>query len=438
MPLPKGKHRKPWYQIDRPAGRERSSSARRQAQRRLRRRKRADVIKGLSKNVGLGALIVALVGGVAGGIYLLTRGDDGQPPQADPPPLVETAVDDTIDTTLLFGTKEDSPAGEEAVWLTLVSMDETSGRGSVIYIPAHTATEVPGHGLLGLGEALASGDVPLLLVSTENLLGLQIDRYLELSDSDARVLFEATGPLTVDVPVEVHLGAGENQTRLLLDEGEQTLPSKFLKNLLFTLGIEGDEAELGSRHLAFWEALFERFGPAPVELARAIEKAEAALVESDADVEELASFFQDFLKTPADDRALATLPVSQVSVGGDELYEVDNDELPDFMEDTLGSKPSLGEEVRVQILNGNGEPGIGEDVAAKLSKENFRVILSGNARSLDYETTLIVTYDSSEKGIATAERARELLGVGEVQVSAQGQGIVDLTIVVGEDFLRAE
>ncbi len=108
------------------------------------------------------------------------------------------------------------------------------------------------------------------------------------------------------------------------------------------------------------------------------------------------------------------------------------------MEETLGSKPSLGEEVRVQILNGNGVPGIGEEVAEKLSQENFRVLLSGNARSLDYKTTLIVTYDSSEEGLAMAERARSLLGVGEVQVSAQGQGIVDLTIVVGKDFLRAD
>jgi hypothetical protein len=65
------------------------------------------------------------------------------------------------------------------------------------------------------------------------------------------------------------------------------------------------------------------------------------------------------------------------------------------------------------------------------------VILSGNARNLDYETTLIVTYDDSPDGIALAERARDLLGLGEVQVSGQQQGIVDLTIVIGKDFLRA-
>jgi hypothetical protein len=93
------------------------------------------------------------------------------------------------------------------------------------------------------------------------------------------------------------------------------------------------------------------------------------------------------------------------------------------------------EEIRVQVLNGNGVPGIGQKVAEKHIGHGFRVILSGNARRLNYQKTLIVTYDRSAEGQALAERARELLRVGEVQVSAQQQGIVDLTIVIGEDFL---
>ena len=387
------------------------------------------------KKGGAAGLVVALVAGLAGGIFLLTRGEDETPPQATPPR--EASVEDKIDTTLVFGTKEKTP-DEDAVWLTLLSRDGNTGRSSVLYIPAHTATEVPGRGLLGVGEALASGGVPLLLVTTENLLGVQIDRYVELSDSDALVLFEETGPLVVDVPLEVSIPAGENETRLLFEEGEQLLPAKFLKQLLFTIGAEGDEAELGSRHLAFWEGVFGEFGENPGRLGRAIDEASSALVESDADADELADFFERLVASSPDDRRLVTLPVTQVSVGGDELYDIDTDDLSEFMEETLGSRPSLGEEIRVQILNGNGVPGIGEEVAEKLSEENFRVLLSGNARSLDYERTLIVTYDSSEKGIAVAERAKALLGVGEVQVSAQGQGIVDLTIVVGKDFVEAD
>ena len=432
------KHRRPWYKPKRRAPEPPKESARREAQKDIRRKKRSWALQKTLRR-GLSVLVVvALIGGVGYLGYSLIDDDESTNGTKSPPPLAETDVDDSIDTTLVYGTKEKSGGNDEAVWLTLVSMDSVSEQASIIYIPAHTATEVPGHGLLGVGESLGSGGVALLLVTAENLLGVQIDRYLELSDSDARVLFDATGPLSVDVPVEVHVKAGDNQTRLLFPEGDQLLPSKFLKKLLFTVGAEGDEAELGSRHLAFWHTIFETYNEDAKDLAGAILEAEEALSESDADIEDVADFFQQLVKTPSEDRTLATLPVTQVSVGGDELYEVDTDELPEFMEDTLGSKPSLGEEIRVQILNGNGEPGIGEEVAEKLSQENFRVLLSGNARSLDYEETLIVTYDSSDEGLEIAERAQELLGVGEVQVSAQGQGIVDLTIVVGKDFLRAD
>jgi hypothetical protein len=66
----------------------------------------------------------------------------------------------------------------------------------------------------------------------------------------------------------------------------------------------------------------------------------------------------------------------------------------------------------------------------------YRIALSANADRLDYYKTRVISYDDSPEGIAAAYRARELLGTGRVQISSQGQGIVDLTIVVGRDFLR--
>jgi polyisoprenyl-teichoic acid--peptidoglycan teichoic acid transferase len=127
-----------------------------------------------------------------------------------------------------------------------------------------------------------------------------------------------------------------------------------------------------------------------------------------------------------------------VSVGGSELYEADAEEVEAFMEETLTSFDASGEVVEVQVLNGNGVPGIGQHVAEALAGKGFRVALGGNAQNFKHSETEIVTYDASPDGIAAAERARELLGVGRVLVSAQEQGIVsvDLTIVVGKDFLR--
>jgi len=64
-------------------------------------------------------------------------------------------------------------------------------------------------------------------------------------------------------------------------------------------------------------------------------------------------------------------------------------------------------------------------------------VLSGNANRLDYDTTQIVIYESTPEAQAAGERAGELLGVGNLQVSVNQQGIVDVTIVVGKDFIDA-
>ena len=160
--------------------------------------------------------------------------------------------------------------------------------------------------------------------------------------------------------------------------------------------------------------------------------------ESDASTSEHQRFLATLAGLPTGDLTITTLPVRPISAGESELYATDEEEIRTFLTGTVGFTPPAQEDVRVQVLNGNGVPGIGQDVARRLVGEGFRVILSGNARRLTYRRTLIITYDSGVEGQRLAQRAKRLLGVGEVQVSAQQQGIVDLTIVVGKDFLRAD
>ena len=393
-----------------------------------RRKKRRQELKG-----GMVAAAVAAAVAIAGVISILARDEEPEPPAGAV--AQGTERQDTITTTLLFGTKERRPdAGP--TWMTLLSFDSATGRASVIYIPAHTATGVPGRGLLPVGDALASGGVPLLLLATETLLGTPVDQYVELSDADAAVLLRELGSLTVEVPEDVRVSAGPGQARLIFGAGAQRLNPEFLVELLYVKGLEGDDVELGARHLAFWGSLFEAFAFDADGLAAAVRRSGAALGEADVRIEDVARVFQQLAEAESGDRTLALLPVQQVGVGGSELYQVDEDEVEQFLRDTVGEQAVSGKEVRIQILNGNGSPGVGQYVAERLGGEGFRVILSGNARRLNYRETLVITYDRSSKGLGLAERTRDLIGVGEVQVAAQSQGIVDLTIVVGKDFLE--
>ena len=382
--------------------------------------------------IGAGAGVVALATGF-GIAYLFSS--DTEAPQAAPENVAETS-EATAGTMLMFGTDE-SRDRQRVVWLSLLIADEEEGAGAVAFIPAHTAVEVPGRGLESVSDAYSDGGVPLLLVTLENLLGISIDRYLELSPSDARVLLEGVGPLSVDVPNEVRVGVGESQARLLFDDGLQRLSGSFLQQLLYVVGVDGDDIELGGRHLAFWDGLFEAWAEDTAGLASVIEGSSGALGKSDVPPAEIAAFLAELATVPSESRFLRSIPVSPLEVPGNRLYVADEVELAAFVAEVAGTAAPATDDVRVQVLNGNGIPGIGQDVADLLVGEGFRVILSGNAQRLDHEKTLVITYDSSEAGMDLAERARELLGTGEVQISGQDQGIVDLTIVVGKDFQRA-
>jgi hypothetical protein len=86
----------------------------------------------------------------------------------------------------------------------------------------------------------------------------------------------------------------------------------------------------------------------------------------------------------------------------------------------------------VIVLNGSGEPGVGERVAEYLIPGGFRVVVSANASTFDHETTTIVV--ASEERRPLGERVRDWLGVGEVQVAGSASGLAEVTIMVGKDF----
>jgi hypothetical protein len=64
-----------------------------------------------------------------------------------------------------------------------------------------------------------------------------------------------------------------------------------------------------------------------------------------------------------------------------------------------------------------------------------QVTLSGNADRFDYATTQVVYYDDDDLDAARA--VAEAIGVGEVVKSLNELAVVDVTVVVGADFLAA-
>jgi hypothetical protein len=121
------------------------------------------------------------------------------------------------------------------------------------------------------------------------------------------------------------------------------------------------------------------------------------------------------------------VPTSPLPDGG---IAVDGNASADLVARHFGAP--TGRLVRVIVLNGNGRPTVGRELAELLAPAGFRVVAAQDAFSSSVTETEIVAADDSFA--PDAERVQVLLGVGMVYVDSQPTGIADITIKVGKDF----
>jgi anionic cell wall polymer biosynthesis LytR-Cps2A-Psr (LCP) family protein len=339
------------------------------------------------------------------------------------------------ETWLVVSTVEADPSGR-ADWITVMSRDPRAGRSLILYVPRSTLAELPGHGMDTLAAAQTLGREPLLSAAVSNLLGVRFDHVLRISDQAQQALFEELGPVTIDVERPLDRPRPDGTPEVVFAPGTQKLSGARAAEWLAYSDAAGDELSRSVRHAAFWSALLGRYAGDAAAFGAAMGEA-GELVSTDATAAELERFFGQLAAAEGDSLLFETLPVAATGVDtGTELYAIDRESADDLVERYLaGSRPpASGEGRRVQILNGNGVPGIGQSVADRLVPEGFRIVLNQNAKRFDYDETQIVVYADSAQARALGAEVRVALGVGRVVVSRQSQGLVDVTVVVGRDF----
>jgi hypothetical protein len=112
------------------------------------------------------------------------------------------------------------------------------------------------------------------------------------------------------------------------------------------------------------------------------------------------------------------------------LLKVDPDGVAAMLDSSF--KDSVTGLVRVIVQNGNGRPGMGQQVGELLAPYGYRVIGSQNGTSFNEPQTKILA--SGQEYMRWAEEARGVLRAGMVYLDPQPTGIADIVIIVGRDF----
>jgi hypothetical protein len=294
-------------------------------------------------------------------------------------------------------TDEPAPAPEErrASELTLLVVPTDAGPlaavvgaggtvpPAIVLLPGGVALTIPGQ---GDGSLLEAAGLPARQAATTvaNLLGVWVPHHATLEMETVAAVVDRAG----GVELEGETRSGADVVAALEKKQGRAIVWQEMLRALFASGVT-------------WEATDLPDSNGPADIAGLLNAAAGASVE--------------------------VLPTEQVTAG---LLSVDPAEIRTLVATAFGAPDR--EVVPVIVLNGSGEPGIGQRAAERLIPGGFRVVVSENASDFGHETTQVVA--ASEDLRPAAERVRDLLGVGDVQIAGPASGLADVTVVIGKDF----
>lgn len=421
---------RPEGQPDRPRRSRRSTGRRAEARR---RRRRQTVLRST-----LAFLLVAglSIGAVIGASKLVAGGDDDADAGESAAPISDSS---DPQPTLVIATFDESNPDAGASLITVLAYDRETEDGTVLFIPAATVSEIPGHGLLPIGRAYGFGEGPLLDATLDNLLGVDLDNVVGISRQGWSSLFTRLGGLTLDVPERLDERQDDGSSRARFLPGEQFLDGPRVAELLTFREASETELEVLPRAQRVILAMLDLVAEDPSVLD-AVFTDGAPMLDTPAEPEQVRELLRLLAEAETvGELEVRTLPVSPLGSGEQDSYRVDEERADPLIASRLASSvPSSRSQAGrdLQILNGNGAPGIGQRVAEKLVPAGFRVVLTRNADRFDHAETRIIVFDDSPEQLAIAEEIQRLLGVGSIERSRLPQSVADVTVVIGLDFLE--
>lgn len=361
-------------------------------------------------------LVVWVAGGMAILFFDLVPVGIGPRPGGGPGPV------DTETTVLVVRAGADAP---EAIAL----LHRTDREGEVVLLPAATVVEVPGVGPRSLGVALRQQGRAAFAASLANVLGIRVPPVVETDADGMTALARAVGTVAVDVPETIEVEQ-DGVLRTLFGQGVSEMDAEAFSRFLLMQVPGQRELERVARQSAAWRGLLDA-------LARADVAVLGDGVDSwtgDLGPDEIAARLAAHARR--DDGAFLTLPVRRVGVTGEDLYEVDRDQLGP-VHDALEATRTVGatEGRRVRLLVG-AEGALGPAVTARLLEAGFVVVLTGRA-SEPYDVTRVVIAENAPALRKTGRELLDVMGMGRLGVFRRPQTVFDATLVVGGDWAEA-
>ncbi|MGN6242522.1 MAG: LCP family protein, partial [Motilibacteraceae bacterium] len=305
--------------------------------------------------------------------------------------------------------------------------------GSVVLVPTRLLVDVTGAGTVPLAEA-AARPAPAAANALTDVLGLRIDGTWSLPAAGLAALVDQVGGVDVQVDHDLSLPSAGGLT---LPAGRQHLDGRTAA--AFATVLEAAEPEQ-ARLARFDDVLRGVLAALPGQSAGAAAVVRASGGSSTLAAPDLAaSLVRLHDVVAAGSATYDTLPVRSIDSGGDvALYGLDTTAArTELGQDFPGALQAVGPgTVRVLVENGVGTPGLLDAARSRLVARGLVFRDGGNASRFGLATSAVLVPDATPASTDEGRRVARALGLPDtaVQVSARGQTVADVVVLLGADF----
>lgn len=335
--------------------------------------------------------------------------------------------------------------------ILLLHLDPRDKSISLLSVPRDTQVEVPGIPFSKISEANARGGAALATRLVSSMLNnTRIERYVRVSSSAFRELVDLLGGVEVFVPRAMSYTDTAQKLKINLAQGWQTLNGEQAEQFArFRNDGLGDIGRI-QRQQSLIQAIRNRLASPSVfvrlpQIVRLMQK----YVDTNLNYEEILTLANFGLQLERDTFKMVMLPGSSSSEQGDlrsywilDAVGVDrimtqylNLGVPDFEQGRIRnpSESVSPKNLKIAVQNASSKPTTAKTVAEFLRKQGFfNVSVVQDSPQKQRQSQIIVQQGDLE----AANLLQKALGSGKIEASSTGEINSDLTLRVGEDWVK--
>lgn len=348
-------------------------------------------------------------------------------------------VEDKPITFVLLGSDSRGEEGDigRSDTLMVFRINPKKKIGYLISIPRDARVDIPGHGKQKINAAYQFGGPRLVIKTVEKLSGLKINHYAVVDFEGFKEIVDALGGIDIDVEKKlVDLRHGIN-----IRPGYQHMDGEEALKYVRIRHCDDDFGRMG-RQQKFIRAVMDKL----LRLSNVIRIPQLAEIASrnvrtdkGLGITQMINYGQQIRTIGRQNIHMLTLPGGTETIGGISYVILDKrqadwifERIKNDMPLTLTEEEKQNKNIKIEVQNGSGKPGMAKAMGDKLTSLQFKVTELGNANSFNYyETQIVVAAEKEELG----RRVQSALGFGHVSTDAIPSDSADVVVIVGRDFV---